>query len=147
MQLHGHYGPLQHYKFLTDSKVGTLRCLTAKQTAPWLLGQYWSGTSPCWRSQSQSRINQTQLNKTKFLPELSFSADRLSYGVRTAPTVCNHIHQRLCALEKSQTLAAIPLSGHTKMLHTLVAMGSAALTAAVPYTGKATRISRIWRRS
>ena len=42
----------------------------------------------------------------------------------------------------SKTLAAIPLSGHRKMQHTLVGMGSAALAAAVPCPGKATRISR-----
>ena len=32
--------------------------------------------------------------------------------------------------------------GHTKILHTLIGMGSAALAAAVPRPGKATRISR-----
>ena len=68
-----------------------------------------------------------QLNKTKFLTELTLSADRLSYGVRTSHAVSNHVHQRLCALEKSQTLTAIPLFGHTKMLHTLVAMAIALL--------------------
>ena len=30
------------------------------------------------------------------------------------------------------------IAGHTKKLHTLIEMGSAALAAAVPYTGKAT---------
>ena len=57
--------------------------------------------------------------------------------VRTAPA-CNHMHQHLCAHQKSQTLAATPVSGHTKVLHTLIGMGSAALAAAVPYPGKAT---------
>ena len=37
--------------------------------------------------------------------------------------------------------AAVPLSGHTKTLHTPIGMGSAALAAAVLYPGKATRIS------
>ena len=37
---------------------------------------------------------------------------------------------------------AIPLFGHTKILQTLIGMGSAALAAAVPYPGKATRIAR-----
>ena len=60
----------------------------------------------------------------------------------TAP-VCSHIHQHLCTHYKSQTLAATPLFGHTKMLHslilhTLIGMGSTALAAAVPYPGKAT---------
>ena len=35
-----------------------------------------------------------------------------------------------------------PSSGHSKILHTLIGKGSAALAAAVPYPGKATRISR-----
>ena len=52
------------------------------------------------------------------------------------------LHQYLCARQNSQTLAAIPLCGHTKILHTLVAMGSAALAAAVPYPCKVTRNSR-----
>ena len=52
---------------------------------------------------------------------------RLSYCVRTAP-VCNRMHQHLCA--HSPALIAIPLFGHTKILHTLIRMGSAALAAA-----------------
>ena len=40
---------------------------------------------------------------------------------------------------KFQTLAAKPLSGQRKILHTLIGMGSAALAAAVSYSGKATR--------
>ena len=35
---------------------------------------------------------------------------------------------------------ALPLSGHTKILHILIGMSSAALAAAVPYPGNATRI-------
>ena len=46
--------------------------------------------------------------------------------------VCNRMHQHLCARYKSQTLAAVPLSGHTKILHTLIEVGSAALAAATP---------------
>ena len=34
--------------------------------------------------------------------------------------------------KKQKTLAAIPLFGHTKIQHTLIGMGSAALAAAVP---------------
>ena len=41
-------------------------------------------------------------------------------------------------LKKSQTLAAIPLFGHMKILHTLIGMGSAALAAVVPYPSKVT---------
>ena len=51
------------------------------------------------------------------------------------------------ALVKSQTLAATPLFGHTKILHTLTGMVSAALAAAAPYPGMATRISRKGQRS
>ena len=50
------------------------------------------------------------------------------------------MQQHLCA-RYCQTLAAVPLFCHTKTLHTLVGMGSAALAAAVPYPGKATKIS------
>ena len=39
------------------------------------------------------------------------------------------------------TVAATPLFGHSKVLHTLIAMGSAALAAAVHYPGKGTRTS------
>ena len=34
------------------------------------------------------------------------------------------------------------MSGQTKLLRTLIGMGSAALAAAVPYPGKVTQISR-----
>ena len=70
-----------------------------------------------------------------FLPD-SFQC-RLSHGVRTAP-VCNRMHQQLCA----HHCLAIPLFGLTKILHTPIGMGSAALAAAVPpYPSGATRIS------
>ena len=39
------------------------------------------------------------------------------------------------------------LSGHTKIQHTLIGMGSAALAATVPYPGKADRFSRKEQRS
>ena len=68
-----------------------------------------------------------------FLPSSTFRGD--SSCVHTAPT-CNHMHQH--AHYKSQTLAAIPLSGHMKIQHTLIEMGSAALVAAVLYLGKVT---------
>ena len=38
--------------------------------------------------------------------------------------MCNRTHQHLCTRKKSQTLAAKPLFGHTKTLHTLVEMGT-----------------------
>ena len=39
-------------------------------------------------------------------------------------------------------MAATLLFGHLEILHTLIEMGSAALAAAVPYSGKGTRIFR-----
>ena len=50
----------------------------------------------------------------------------ISYGVRTGP-VRNRMHQHLC------TLAATRLFGHTKILNTLIGMGSAVPAAVVPY--------------
>ena len=41
----------------------------------------------------------------------------------------------------------VPLFGHTNFLRTLIGMGSAALTAAVPYPGKVTRISHKGQRN
>ena len=38
-------------------------------------------------------------------------------------------------LKTPSTVSYIPLFGHTKILHTLVGMGSAALAATVPYPG------------
>ena len=69
-----------------------------------------------------------------FPPESTSSAD--SYNAHAAP-VCNRMHQHLCTHSKSHTLLAIPLFGHTRILHMLVGMGSAALTADVPsYKGQ-----------
>ena len=45
-------------------------------------------------------------------------------------------------LEIPNTGSHMPLFGHTKILHTPIGMGSAALAAALLYHGKATRISR-----
>ena len=47
--------------------------------------------------------------------------------------VCNRTHQHLCACYKSPTPATIPLSGHTKIWHTLTRMGNAVLAAAVAW--------------
>ena len=65
-----------------------------------------------------------------FFPRVNFQC-RLSYNALAA-LVCNRMHQHLCTHSKSQTLLAIPLFGHTRILHMLVGMGSAALTADVP---------------
>ena len=78
-----------------------------------------------------------------FPPESTSSAD--SYNAHAAP-VCNRMHQHLCTHSKSHTLLAIPLFGHTRILHMLVGMGSAALTADVPsYKGQwSTKKKKKW---
>ena len=58
----------------------------------------------------------------------------------TSHMLCNRTHQHLCAQEISLKLAAIPVFGHTKILHTLTGRVSAALVAAAFYPGKATQI-------
>ena len=65
---------------------------------------------------------------------------RLSYSVCTAP-MRNHMHQNLFTRSKFQTVAAMPMLGHTKILHMLIGKGSAALVDAVPYPGYVTQIS------
>ena len=71
-----------------------------------------------------------------FLPKSTFSADSLTVSVQPP---CAVVCINICAhVKKSQTLTAIPLLGHRKILHTLIGMGSAALAAAVPNSGKAT---------
>ena len=65
-----------------------------------------------------------------FSPRVSFQCG-LSDSVRTAPSVqSRHQHQR--TRQKSQTLAATSLPGHTKILHTMTGTGSAARATAVP---------------
>ena len=64
-----------------------------------------------------------------FLPESTSGAESFTMSVQTPCAVaciniCTHV-------KDSKTLAAIPLFGRTKMLHTLVGMGSAALAAAL----------------
>ena len=59
-----------------------------------------------------------------------------------SPRVQSYASTSVRTLQIPNTLAAIPLSGHRKILHTLIGMGSAALAAAVPYPGKVNRISR-----
>ena len=50
-------------------------------------------------------------------------------------------------IKLAETLAAIPLFRRAQALHALIGMGSAVLAAALPYPGKATRISRKGQRS
>ena len=73
------------------------------------------------------------------LPESTFSADSLAVSVQPPFAItCNHLPS-VHALKI--TMAATQLFGHMKMLHTLMGMGSAALAATAPYTGKAIQIS------
>ena len=62
-------------------------------------------------------------------PRVSFQC-RLSYSVRRA-LMCSCTHPHLRACWKSQTLAATPLFGHMKILHTLAQMSNASLVLAV----------------
>ena len=57
-------------------------------------------------------------------------------------SVKNPKHLNALKVLKIQTLAAVPLSEHRKILHTLAGTGSAALAIAVRYPGKATQIFR-----
>ena len=76
--------------------------------------------------------------KGLFCPESTSCADSFTVSVLPPGAVaCIHIHPL-----KSQTLAVIPSFGYTKILLTLIGMGSAPLAADVPYTGRATRIPR-----
>ena len=73
------------------------------------------------------------------LPESTFSADSLTVSVQPPFAItCNHLPS-VHALKI--TMAATQLFGHMKTLHTLMGMGSAALAATAPYTGKAIQIS------
>ena len=56
----------------------------------------------------------------------------------TSINICVHVNNP----QIPNTHSHISLSGHTETPHTLIRMGSAALAAAVPYRGYATRISR-----
>ena len=67
-----------------------------------------------------------------FLPCSASIADLLT----ASPQPCCAVACNLCAHEKSPTLAAIPLLGHMKILHTLIEIGSTALVPALPYPSK-----------
>ena len=58
----------------------------------------------------------------------SFGADSRTEFVQS---ICNHLHQHLHVCSEFEALAFILLSGYTKILHTLIGMGSAALVAAL----------------
>ena len=73
-----------------------------------------------------------------FLPESGFSTDSLTVSAQPPCAIARF--SIMCARWKSQTLAAVPLFGHTKILHTLIGVGSTALAAVVPYLGKVTQI-------
>ena len=81
----------------------------------------------------------------EFSPRVSFRC-RLSYGVRAAPLcaiACINICVHVKNLKHGQPYHCLD----TQIMHTLIGMGSAALAAAVPYPGKATRISCKGQRS
>ena len=70
-----------------------------------------------------------------FLPESASSADSLTVSLQPPCAIaCTNV----CAHVKNPKHWE---PYHTKILHTLIGMGSAALATAVPNPGKATRIS------
>ena len=71
---------------------------------------------------------QTLSVRCPYGPRVQTLSVRCPYG----PRVQSHASTSVCTY-KSQTLSAIPLFGHTKILHTLIGMGSAALAAAELY--------------
>ena len=58
-----------------------------------------------------------------------------------SPRVQSHASTFMCTL-KNTKLAAIPVFGKAKILHTLMGTGGSALAVVVPDPGKTTRISR-----
>ena len=83
-----------------------------------------------------------------------FSQSQLSVQILShcSYTHCAQSHASTSArmskiLNTAAARAGIPLLGHTKILHTLVAVGSVALAAAVPYQGMGTWISCKGQRS
>ena len=80
------------------------------------------------------------MREGSFFSESVFSADCLTVSVQPP-------HKNINANVKNPKHWPIPLLEPTKILHTLTGKGSTALAAAVPYPGKATRISRKGQRS
>ena len=76
-----------------------------------------------------------------FYPRINFQCRYFLLRCPHSPREQSHASTSV-RVKKSQTLEAIPLFGHTKILHTPIGMGSAALAAAVPYPGKTSRIFR-----
>ena len=79
-----------------------------------------------------------------FLSESAFSADSLKVSVQPP---CAVACIKICVQVKNPKHRQPCCCRHTKILHTLIGMGSAALAAALPYPGTATRITHKGRRS
>ena len=80
-----------------------------------------------------------------FLSESAFSADSLKVSVQPP---CAVACIKICVQVKNpKHRQPYHCCRHTKILHTLIGMGSAALAAALPYPGTATRITHKGRRS
>ena len=103
-----------------------------------------SGASD-WKSQAQYwRGFESPVRLGIFLPESASSADSLTVSVQPACVVaCINICVHVKNLKHGQPYHCLD----TQIMHTLIGMGSAALAAAVPYPGKATRISCKGQRS
>ena len=65
-----------------------------------------------------------------FSPRVNFQFTSTHLQRSYSPRVLSHASTSVCML-KPQTLTAMPVFGHTEILHTLIGVSSAALTAAV----------------
>ena len=82
-----------------------------------------------------------------FSPGVNFQC-RLSHSVCTAPvSVQSHASTPVRTLMIPSMAATYTIVWTHENTHTFIRMGSAALAAAVPYPGKASRISCQWQRS
>ena len=108
--------------------MGLKEARIAELVEVWLKSQvqYWCG----FESLMQQGI---------FLPESTFSANSLTVFVQP-PCAIAWLNISVC-VKDPHTLAAVPLFGHMEIQHTLIGMGSAALVAAAPFSGKVTQIS------
>ena len=78
----------------------------------------------------------------RFFSQPTFSAPYLVLRCPYRPRVPLHALTAVRTLKIPNTGSHIPLLVYTKILHTLIGVGSAGLAAAVPYPCKAIRISR-----
>ena len=105
-------------------------CFSLTIEAPSFHKREWGCLSRVWLSQQGIR-NAKHSADAGLTPQRgkgfsqTFSVNSL-HCVGTSP-MCSPMHRHLCACQKSQALAAIPLFGPMKVLHALVGICGAAL--------------------